>query len=87
MMSEELLHAGLETSFGAGDGDWSWLFRGDRERFTTLGLRSSVLPLVDISGSLSSSFDLNTGRFFGFLAWLILVVGLVTQMTLRQVER
>lgn len=52
-----------------------------------LGLRSSVLPLVGISGSLSSSFGLNTGRVLDFLVWLILVVGLVTQMTLRQVER
>jgi len=86
MISELLLHAGLETIFGAGDGEWFWVLKG-RERSNMLELRSSVLPLVGISGPLSS-LDLVTGRFGNFLVvLLILVVGLATQMTLRQVER
>lgn len=86
MISELLLHAGLETIFGAGDGEWLWVLKG-RERSNMLELRSSVLPLVGTSGTLSSS-GLVTERFGNFLVvLLILVVGLATQMTLRQVER
>ena len=86
MISELLLHAGLKTIFGAGDGEWLWVLKG-RERSNMLELRSSVLPLVGMSGPLSSS-GLVTRRFGNFLVFLlILVVGLATQMTLRQVER
>lgn len=91
MISEELLHAGLETSFGAGDVIAPRFFRGDGERSDLLGLRSSVLPLVGISQSFSW-LVLITGSLIPesrevFLVLLILVVGLATQMTLRQVER
>jgi hypothetical protein len=77
------LHAGLETSFGAGDGNCLWLLRGDGEAFDVLELRSSVLPL---SGDLESVLCLVLVA--GLLGtFLILLVALVTQMTLRQVER
>jgi hypothetical protein len=81
-----LLHAGLETSFGAGEGDWVWLLRGDDDEETSsvLQLRSSDLPLFGVSESLLRSPTL---CFETLGIFLILVVALVTQMTLRQVER
>jgi hypothetical protein len=81
------LHAGLGTSFGAGERDW--VLRGDGdgdgdgdgEASDVLELRSRVLPL-------SGDLDLPLALDFGALgAFLTLLVALVTQMTLRQVER
>jgi hypothetical protein len=83
MISGVLLHAGLETSFGAGERDRLWLLRGDGEELDMLEPRSRVLPLLGSSGS-SLCLLLIAGRLGTFL---ILVVALVTQMTLRQVER
>lgn len=83
IISGVLLHAGLETSFGAGESDRVWRLRGDGEEFDMLELRSSVLPLSGLSGSLLCLI-----LVAGLLgAFLILVVALVTQMTLRQVDR
>lgn len=91
MISEELLHAGLETSFGAGDEDGLWLLRGDGERSDMRELLASVRPLISSSGSFSWSIlitgTLMTEDLGAFLVLLIFVVGLATQMTLRQVER
>jgi hypothetical protein len=78
------LHAGLETSFGAGEGDWVWLLRGDGEASDVLEVRSSVLPLFGVLESLLRSSTLD---FEPLGTFLILVVALVTQTTLRQVER
>jgi hypothetical protein len=78
------LHAGLETSFGAGERDWVWMLRGDGEASDVLEVRSRVLPLFDVSESL---FRSSTLCFETLGAFLILVVALVTQMTLRQVDR
>ena len=79
-----LLQAGLATSFGAGERDKIWLLKGNGEAFDETELRSSVLPLVGVSESLSCVILVVAGLLGVFL---ILLVALVTQMTLRQVER